>query len=191
MKHLAKHLLAWLLVALASAGYIVYVLHLEVPPPLRPAIETVSRALTSTANATLPVVGEPMWVYVLRVATMIFFNNLRVDLLSASPFLGALSYPASLTFTAWVLKLVATAKFGERWAEVAMGVIYMPHTYLELLAYSIAFVEGCVATYYLATKKDIPENHVKTYAVSLGISLIVLIAAALVEAYEMALHLLA
>lgn len=189
MKHLAKHFLVWLLVTFVSVGYIAYVLHLEIPPFLRPITETLSKTLINTAQATRPKVGEPPWTYVLRVATLIFLNNVRVELLSASPFLGILSYPASLTVTAWVLKSIAIARFGERWLEVSIGVLYMPHTYLELLAYSIVFVEGCIATYYLVAREDIPESHVRTYAISLAISLTVLIIAALVEAYEIALNL--
>lgn len=189
MRRLVRHFLVWLLVTFASVGYIAYALYLEIPPFLRPIIETISKTLINTAQATTPGVGESPWTYVLRVTTLILLNNVRVCLLSASPFLGIVSYLTSLTVTAWVLRSLATARFGKRWMEVSMRVLYMPHTYLELLAYSIVFVEGCIATYYLAARGDIPESHVRTYAVSLAISLAVLTLAALVEACEIALSL--
>ncbi len=183
MRWFVKHFTAWLLVALASVGYVAYVLHLEVPPALRPTLEVATEVLTRSASSIAPARGEPTWVSVLRVASLILANNIRVELLSAAPFLGAIVYPTSLTVTAWVLKVVATARFGGRWLEVATGVLRMPHTYLELLAYSIVFVEGCVTSYYLFRRGDVPEDHVRRFAVSLLISLAVLAAAALVEAY--------
>jgi len=183
LRWLARHLAAWLLVALASVGYVAYVLHLEVPPALRPTLEAVAEVLTRSAGSVAPAGGEPTWASVLRVASLILANNVRVELLSASPFLGAIVYPVSLTVTAWVMRIVATARFGERWLEAATEVLRMPHTYLELLAYSIVLVEGCVTAYHLARRGDVPEGHVRRYAVSLLISLAVLTAAALVEAY--------
>lgn len=186
MRWLVKHLVAWLLVAIASVGYVAYLLHLEVPPAVRPAVEAAAEVLTRSASSVAPAGGEPTWASVLRVASLILANNVRVELLSAAPFLGVAAYPLSLTVTAWVLKVVATARFGERWLEVATGVLRMPHTYLELLAYGIVFVEGCVAAYHLVRRGDIPEDHVRRYAVSLLVSLAVLTAAALVEAYGIA-----
>jgi len=176
-------------VTLASAGYIAYLVHLEVPPILRPTLEAVAEVLTRSASSMVPARGEPTWASVLRVASLILANNVRVELLSAAPFLGALAYPASLTVTTWVLKLLATARFGEGWLEAATGVLRMPHTYLELLAYSIVFVEGCVTAYHLARRGDVPESHVRRFAVSLLISLAVLTVAALVEAYGIVLQL--
>jgi uncharacterized membrane protein SpoIIM required for sporulation len=180
----ARHLIAWLVVALASVGYVAYVLHLEVPPALRPALESVAEVLARSTRSVPTTRGGPTWVSVLWLAALILANNVRVELLSAAPFIGVVAYPLSLTVTAWVLRLVATARFGDKWLEVALGVLRMPHTYLELLAYSIVLVEGCVASYYLVRRGDIPEEHVRRYAVSLGVSLAVLTVAALVEAYE-------
>jgi uncharacterized membrane protein SpoIIM required for sporulation len=179
-----RHLIAWLVVALASVGYVAYVLHLEVPPALRPVLESVAEVLARSTRSVPTTRGSPTWVSVLWLASLILANNVRVELLSAAPFIGVVAYPLSLTVTAWVLRLVATARFSWRWMDLALGVLRMPHTYLELLAYSIVLVEGCVASYYLVRRGDIPEEHVRRYAVSLGVSLAVLTVAALVEAYE-------
>lgn len=180
-----RYLAAWLLIMILSLAYMLFIAMAGPPSYIRSVIEEAAKQIIQLGK---DIVGssENAVLMIVRSTSIIFANNIRVLILSAIPFIGFAMYPLSLTVTSWVLRILAEWGYGENWRDVVVQIFLMPHTYIEVLAYSIAFVEGARLAYHIAVKKDISLRHIKRYLVYLVVAVVVLFVAAVVEAITIA-----
>ena len=145
---------------------------------------TPSSNTTTSGEADMQDAQSLSIVSLFKGTLVIFKNNLRVDLVFAIPFFGVFIYYVSLLVNGWVMKVLATEMFGEEFSiAIALEVLKMPHAFLEVFAYSVAFVEGGILSYYILRRRNELRTALKSYAMYLGVSIVILFVAALVEAH--------
>lgn len=141
----------------------------------------------SSATVSQPTTRRATPASVLRGAMIIFLNNLRADLLFGSPLLGPLIYFVAIMVNGWILRYIAIKLYGEALGvKVALAVMTMPHAVLETTAYSIAFVEGGILSYYILKRRGELKEAVKKYGIYMSLSLTILFIAAIIEAWTLA-----
>jgi uncharacterized membrane protein SpoIIM required for sporulation len=126
-------------------------------------------------------------------AIMIFLNNARVNTMLAVPFLSIIMYPTMVIATAWTLRIALleisnnTAALQESLYKAIIVLLISPHTYLEMLSYSITFT--CSNKLMIALLRDlrkrkrIAEDIILYYVLAIAISFSLLFTAAFVESY--------
>lgn len=121
-----------------------------------------------------------------RTIGIIYFNNALLNTLYTIPFTGTAIYVSSLVHTSLVSKYISM-EFRNNWFQnIVETVILSPHTYLEILAYSITIVESTyIGLMYLksfARKKwIINEKNIAYSLLSIGLTYIILLIASVVE----------
>jgi len=131
-------------------------------------------------------------------ALLIFLNNARVNVLFAIPFISIIMYPLTLFSTAWVLRIAiaeavqvmsGTIDFQQALYMAIALLLTSPHTYIEMLAYSITFIcsnKLMLALLTEAKRRKGIEDVIVYYIVALTISFTLLVIAAFVESYAIA-----
>lgn len=152
------------------------------------AIRNESRGLVDTGRGVARV--EPTTLHRLQVAlkstAIIFANNAVLNTLYVVPFSGAVTYVNSLVCTSLVSKYIGMQLRDQWLPAVLSATLTSPHTYLELLAYSITVVESTYigAIYVKSAVKNrwtIDERSLIYSLLSIGLSYAILLLAAVVE----------
>jgi uncharacterized membrane protein SpoIIM required for sporulation len=159
---------------------------LYIPPPnefiaeLRQATEEL-RKITNITTASV-------------LAMTIFLNNARVNTLLAIPFLSIVMYPAMLFSTAWVLRILLleatnnSSALQEHLYQAVVLLLVSPHSYLEMLSYSIAFIcsnKLMIALLRDLRKKEFSKETILYYLSAIILSFALLLMAAFIESYLM------
>jgi len=186
-----KHLPLWLAISLLSL-IAMYISASFTNPPviLKPrtvedAVHVVNVSNTVREiklNASTRSIGyfENIALHI-QTALLIFTHNLIMVLLYAIPLTGVLIYGLSIIYNSWVLnELRVIIGFGMSLEDfIVKNIVLKPHTYLELLSYSIAVCESTLLWFRLFIKKDRQALHYYIYSVIL--SVLILLISSIVE----------
>jgi len=185
------HLPAWLFVMLISLTALYVVASLSYPKHSEKIVVEGAKRVTQVAekvssikrnvsmgNKTIIEKQVDLWY----AALIIYLNNLKVNLLFAIPFAGAVFYGYALSYNAWVIRYLGASLFGPTgYIDFLVKLLGEPHTYLELLAYSIVVTESSYIGYKLLFTRDATRRDILYYLSSLLISNIILCIAAYIE----------
>ena len=118
----------------------------------------------------------------LRVATVIFTSNAKINTLFAIPFVGTVVYGSAIAYTSTIGRYIAELIAGDEWENFFLTYIFgFPHTYFEFLAYSIATTESTWLG-VLAIRRRLKKANIGFYLFSIALSFTILFIAALLEA---------
>jgi hypothetical protein len=146
-----------------------FVLTIVVPtdPGLRQQLVTQGEGALPPLNTTAgPLVG------------LIVANNLRVALLEMIPFVGFVFLPFSIFVSGVVIQGLAIEKSVSP-TVVAFSYLLLPFTFVELLAYAIAFVSGTMVL--VAWRKKRLRREARVFALEIVTVAAVVIVAAIME----------
>jgi len=189
--YMSKHLPAWLFIMLISLTALYIVTSLSYPRTSEKivveGVERVTKVAEKVSNIKKNVSMENKTIIEKQVnlwyaALIIYLNNLKVNLLFAIPLAGAVFYAYALTYNAWVIRYLGASLFGPTgYIDFLVKLLGEPHTYLELLAYSIVVTESSYIGYKLLFTRDATRRDILYYLFSLLISNIILCIAAYIE----------
>lgn len=171
---LVKRAPLFLAVALLTLAFLVAVTVFMEPP--REHVQAIEEAVRRLGG-----IHEECSRGVDRCTVAIFFNNAVANLLFAVPFfINVYFYLSVMTTTAWALRIAVRGIPGGAEAA-ALLLATLPHTYVELLAYSITLTTSLALTVNLLKgRRD--RGRLVEYALGLALSFVILLLAALIEA---------
>ena len=190
--YLGRHLPVWITLTLLSITILYILVSYTAPREERIKVVVsqgarqvinVSRNLTSIKrNASASHNPVDKLFKTLYASLIIYLNNLKVNMLFAIPLAGAIFYGYALTYNAWVMRYLGTTLMGsEGYVRFLAILLSQPHTYLEILAYSIVVTESSYLSYYLFITRNITREKITYYLLSLLLSNTILFIAAVVE----------
>ncbi len=119
--------------------------------------------------------------------TEIFLNNFRIALFEFVPLFGWLIFGESVYVTARIIEAFALANNPPLpGAAVMISLLLLPHSWLELPAYSLAVTQSFFLILYLATRR--PAKALNTTLVALIFTAVELLVAAIFESVEIQLE---
>ncbi len=189
--YIAKHFPIWVLVALLSITVIYFIVVSTYPPqPVRKVVVEgasqvvkVAREISTPQHTSTskPCGGEEGGRDTFYAVYLVFMNNLRVNLLLSLPLVGPIFYGYALTYNAWVIRYLGLSFMGSRqYIDFLYMLLTKPHTYLEILAYSIAATESLFLGLKLV-RRNVFKKDLICYFLSLTLSNTILYIAAIVE----------
>lgn len=197
-----NHVLYWFLVFLVSIMLFLLVATMESDLVYSPVIKESASEVYSVVgsiknetqgfvkNGTSFIYIKPSFEYkvgvLFKTLGVIYFNNALLNTLYIIPFTGTATYISSLVHTSLVSKYISMEMRQNWFRNIVETVVLSPHTYVELLAYSITIVEstyiGLVYIKSLIRKKWIVDERSIAYSLySIGLSYVILLVASIVE----------
>jgi len=130
--------------------------------------------------------GENVLNKFLKLVLIIFLNNALLNTIYIIPIVGTIVYVNTLINTSLISKYISMQYRRNWFRHILETVLLSPHTYLELLAYSITITESIWIT-VLYMKSLVKKNWVDEFKtidysiVSIGLSYVILLIASLIE----------
>jgi len=143
--------------------------------------ETVSEIETTLSGFTNETKKNNYVFLTFSLASIIFYNNAKLNLLFSIPFLGLGFYLYAVVLTGVIGRYISEIIVGDNWfLFMFLKILSAPHTYVELLSYSIVVFESLYLSLKIS-KRNVEKSDLVIYFFALLLSFGLLYLAAVLE----------
>ena len=146
--------------------------------------QTVNNPGSSSGQGARSAGSSSFLVRLLRATSIIFLNNLRVELLLSIPVFSACFAPSFAVVNGLVIRSLAVDYLQTSPTTVIKILVLAPHTWFEFMAYAIVLFESSVIGWKFIRRRERPSREeLKDYFLSLILATVILFIAAVLEVF--------